>query len=131
MSTPSAVISDAEPDLTLGAATRPRGSPWQPVLLLAPAGLLIGLLAGCSLAILRLSLSDRHAEWVTWSAAAYAALLDRYYLFIIADTIWLALLSAVITTVISFPIALYMTRTPSALARRAVLIAVMLPMVVS
>ena len=131
MSAPSAAVSDAERNLTLGAAAGARVSFWQPVLLLAPAGLLIGLLAVCSLAILRLSLSDRQAEWITWSSAAYTTLLDHYYLLIIADTIWLALLSALITTIISFPIALYMTRTPSALARRTVLIAVMLPMVVS
>jgi putative spermidine/putrescine transport system permease protein len=108
--------------------TRARERPW---LLLVPAGFLIGLLAACCLAILRLSFGARNAEWTGWSLGAYAKLLDRYYLLIIADTIWLALLSAAVTTVIAFPIALYLSRTPSALARRAVLVCVMLPMVVS
>lgn len=103
----------------------------RPFLLLAPAGLLIGLLGICSLLILRLSLSERGAEWSSWSLSAYAALAERYYLVIVLDTLWLALLSAVITVVVAFPIALYMTRTPSPLMRRAVLVAVMLPMVVS
>jgi putative spermidine/putrescine transport system permease protein len=104
---------------------------WKPVALLLPAGLLIGLLLFCSLAVLRMSFGARNAEWSGWSLASYAALLDGRNLRIVLDTIWLAFLSAVLTTLISFPIALYMTRTPSALARRAVLICVMLPMVIS
>jgi putative spermidine/putrescine transport system permease protein len=102
-----------------------------PLLLLAPAGVLIGLLGLCSVLILRLSFGERGVEWTTWTFAAYAALADRYYLVIVLDTLWLALLSAVITSIVAFPIALYMTRTPSPFMRRAVLIAVMLPMVVS
>lgn len=101
------------------------------ILLLAPAGCLIGLLAVCGLAILRLSFGEQNAEWTNWSFGAYASLLDSYYLLIVLDTIWLALLSAMITTVVAFPIALYMTRTPSAVLRRGVLVCIMLPMVVS
>jgi putative spermidine/putrescine transport system permease protein len=104
---------------------------WTPAALLLPAGLLIGLLLLCSASVLRMSLGERNAEWNGWSLASYVALLDGRYLRIVADTIWLAFLSAIITTAISLPIALAMTRTPSALARRAVLICVMLPMVVS
>jgi putative spermidine/putrescine transport system permease protein len=104
---------------------------WKPAALLLPAGLLIGLLLLCSASVLRMSLGERNDEWNGWSLASYAALLDGRYLRIVADTIWLALLSAIITTAISLPIALAMTRTPSALARRAVLICVMLPMVIS
>jgi putative spermidine/putrescine transport system permease protein len=103
----------------------------RPLLLLAPAGVLIGLLVACSLLILRLSFGERNAEWSGWSLAAYATLADRYYLVIILDTLWLALLSAFITAIVAFPIALYMTRTPSPVMRRAVLVGVMLPMVVS
>lgn len=101
------------------------------MLLLGPAGFLIGLLAACSLAILRLSVGEKGAEWTGWSLGAYAALLDPYYLLIVLDTLWLALLSAAITVVVAFPIALYMTRTPSPLMRRLVLVCIMLPMVVS
>jgi putative spermidine/putrescine transport system permease protein len=104
---------------------------WTPAALLLPAGLLIGLLLLCSVSVLRMSLGERNAEWNGWSLASYVALLDGRYLRIVADTIWLAFLSAVITTLISAPIALYMTRARSALARRTVLICVMLPMVVS
>ena len=111
-------------------ASDPRRS-WKPAALLLPAGLLIGLLLLCSLSILRMSFGERNAEWSGWSLASYATLLDGRSLRIVIDTVWLAFLSAVLTTLISFPIALYMARTPSALARRAVLICVMLPMVVS
>jgi putative spermidine/putrescine transport system permease protein len=103
----------------------------RPVLLLLPAGVLIGLLLACSLAVLRLSFGARDAEWTGWSLDSYVALLDGHYLRIIFDTIWLALLSAVLTVVLSFPIALCMTRTTSELARRVILICVMLPMIVS
>jgi putative spermidine/putrescine transport system permease protein len=111
-------------------ASEPRRS-WKPAALLLPAGLLIGLLLFCCLAVLRMSFGERNAEWSGWSLTSYAALLDGRYLRIVVDTVWLAFLSAVLTTLISFPMALYMTRTPSALARRAVLICVMLPMVIS
>jgi putative spermidine/putrescine transport system permease protein len=115
--------------MTLAFVRRRSGG--SPLLLLVPAGFLIGLLGACSLAILRLSFGAKNAEWTGWSLESYAKLLDRYYLLIIADTIWLAMLSAILTTVVAFPIALYLTRTPSALARRTVLVCVMLPMVVS
>lgn len=108
-----------------------RAANWKPAALLLPAGLLIGLLLLCSVSVLRMSFGERNAEWNGWSLTSYAALLDGRYLRIVADTIWLAFLSAVITTAIALPVALFMTRAGSALARRAVLICVMLPMVVS
>lgn len=108
-----------------------RAPNWKPAALLLPAGLLIGLLLLCSVSVLRMSFGERNAEWNGWSLTSYAALLDGRYLRIVADTIWLAFLSAVITTAIALPVALFMTRAGSALARRAVLICVMLPMVVS
>ncbi len=129
--TVQAVPSDVGPGASMGMKVGFRGSGWRMVLLLAPAGFLIGLLAICSLLILRLSFGVQYAEWSSWSLGAYAALFDSYYLKIVLDTLWLALLSAVITTVVAFPIALYMTRTPSPILRRAVLVCIMLPMVVS
>ena len=115
----------------MSGMARYRFASLRPAVLLAPAGLLIGLLGVCGLLILRLSLGERNAEWSSWSLSAYATLAERYYLVIVLDTLWLALLSAVITVIVAFPIALYMTRTPSPLMRRAVLVCVMLPMVVS
>ena len=100
-------------------------------LLLLPAGLLIGLLLICCLAVLRMSLGERNAEWTSWSVVAYSQLAGARNIGIVLDTIWLALLSAAITTIVAFPIALFMTRTTSALARRLVLIATLLPMIVS
>ena len=44
-------------------------------------------------------------------ACAYGQLATARNIGIILDTIWMALLSAVITTIVAFPIALYMTRT--------------------
>jgi putative spermidine/putrescine transport system permease protein len=128
MSLQVAVAPDEKPRLRMKPASLPSRPP---LLLLAPAGLLIGVVGLCCLAILRLSFGAKNAEWSDWSLASYATILDPYYLRIIADTIWLALLSAVITAIVAFPIALYMTRTPSAFMRRTVLVCVMLPMVVS
>jgi putative spermidine/putrescine transport system permease protein len=100
-------------------------------LLLLPAGLLIGLLLVCSAAVIRMSLGERNAEWTTWTLHAYGQLATARNIGVILDTIWMALLSAVITTIVAFPIALFMTRTASTLARRLVLISVLLPMIVS
>jgi putative spermidine/putrescine transport system permease protein len=100
-------------------------------LLLAPAGMLIGLLFVCALTVLRISLGDRNAEWTGWSLRAYEQLASARNVGIIVDTIWMALLSAAITTVVAFPIALFMTRTRSPLARRLILIAILLPMIIS
>lgn len=112
--------------------SKPRANLRSPVpFLLLPAGLLIGILIVCSLLVIRVSLGDRNDEWSTWSVAAYSQLANPRYIGIVLDTIWMALASAAITVVVAFPIALYMTRTPSSFMRRLVLIAIMLPMVVS
>lgn len=78
-----------------------------------------------------MSFGEKHAEWSGWSLTNYAAIFEPFYLRILAVTLWYALLSAVITTVISFPLALYMARTHSEARRRIVLICIMLPMLVS
>lgn len=123
----------ARADVPTAADASPtsRGRDWTLPALLLPAGLPIALLLVCSLAVLRMSFGARNAEWTDWSLASYVALLDGYYLRIVADTIWLALVSAAATTILSFPIALFMTRTRSQAARRVVLICIMLPMLVS
>lgn len=122
----------ATPGIT---TTRSRGKPLSRrttvVLLLLPAALLIGLLTVCSLAVLRMSFGVRNAEWTDWTLSSYHAFTEIYFVAILADTLWLAILSAFITTVISFPAALFMTRTRSATLRRIVLIFIMLPMLVS
>ncbi|NIA69381.1 ABC transporter permease [Pelagibius litoralis] len=100
-------------------------------MLLLPASFLVGLLTVCGLAVLRMSFGRKNAEWSDWSFDSYVALADPYFVNILADTLWLALLSAVITSVISFPVALFMARTRSEVARRMVLICIMLPMLVS
>jgi putative spermidine/putrescine transport system permease protein len=100
-------------------------------LLLLPAGLLIGILMVCCVAVLRMSLGERNAEWSTWTLHAYVQLAAARNVWIVLDTLWMASLSAVITSIVAFPIALFMTRTTSALSRRLVLIAILLPMIVS
>ena len=99
--------------------------------LLLPALLLLSILVICTLAVMRMSFGVKNAEWSGWSLTNYAAIFEPYYLRILAVTLWYALLSAVITTVISFPLALYMARTRSEVRRRIVLICIMLPMLVS
>ncbi|AZO22619.1 ABC transporter permease [Mesorhizobium sp. M1E.F.Ca.ET.045.02.1.1] len=100
-------------------------------LLLLPAGMLIGLLLVCALVVLRMSVGERNAEWTGWSLRAYTQLASSRNISIIIDTIWMALLSALITTLVAFPIALFLTRTTSAFARRLVLVAILLPMIIS
>lgn len=101
------------------------------LLLLLPASFLLGLLAICTLAVLRISFAEKNAEWTTWSVEAYARFADTYFISILADTLWLALLSAFMTTIISFPAALFMVRTQYPVLRRVVLICIMLPMLIS
>ncbi|MBW3096254.1 ABC transporter permease [Pseudohoeflea sp. DP4N28-3] len=99
--------------------------------LLLPAGLLIGTLFVCTLTVVRISLGPRYAEWDGWSLSAYAEAADPYFLSIVLNTVWLAVASAILAVLISFPIALFMVRTASNFARRVVLIGIMLPMVIS
>jgi putative spermidine/putrescine transport system permease protein len=103
----------------------------QPLLLLLPAGLLCTVLAICTLAVLRMSFGERSGEWTGWTLDNYRELLEPFYLRILFTTVWLAVASAAITVVIAFPVALFIVRTPSNLVRRLVLIAVLLPMLVS
>lgn len=100
-------------------------------LLLLPALLLIALLAFTSLFVLRMSFGQKNAELAEWTTANYLVLTEPYFIEVLIDTLWLAGISAVITTIISFPVALFMTRTRSEGVRRLVLICIMLPMVVS
>lgn len=109
-------------------ATTPARRPT--VWLLLPAGFLIALLLVCALTVLRISFGTRNDEWHGWSLAAYVAAVSPYFIVIILNTIWLAALSAVVAALISFPIALFMVRTTSALLRRLVLLCIMIPMVV-
>lgn len=102
-----------------------------PRLLLLPAGALMGILLVCSFAVMRMSVGARNAEWSDWSIVAYQQILSARYLAIVADTIWMALLSALIATLIAFPIGLFMARTASQAARRVALIAILLPMIIS
>jgi putative spermidine/putrescine transport system permease protein len=102
-----------------------------PLLLLLPAGLLCSVLTVCTLVVLRMSFGERDSEWISWSLASYRELLEPFYLRIVFTTLWLALASAAITVAVSFPVALFIVRTPSDAMRRVVLIAVLLPMLVS
>lgn len=119
----------AEAAVAPAVAAEPRRTPV--ALLLLPAAFLIGILLVCAVGVIRLSLGARNAEWTSWTLQAYGQLAGARYLGVIFDTLWMALASAVLTTMVALPIALYMTRTPSATMRRLVLIAIMLPMVVS
>lgn len=130
MTADAGIVRRAAPSAPAGQP-RSRRPKWPILALLAPAGLLIIVLGVCSLLILRLSFGVRNSEWSAWSIDAWRTLFDRYYLLVIVDTVWLAFVSAILTAVVAFPIALFMTRTPSPAVRRIVLVAVMLPMVVS
>lgn len=110
---------------------RKRPARAHPHLLLLPAGCVVGLLLVCSVAIIRMSLGGRNAEWTSWNGMAYQQVVTARHLAIIADTIWMALLSAIIATALAFPIALFMVRTRSAAMRRFALVAILLPMIIS
>jgi putative spermidine/putrescine transport system permease protein len=102
-----------------------------PLLLLLPAGLICAVLAICTLVVLRMSFGERDSEWTSWTLVNYREFLEPFYLRILFTTIWLALASAVITVAVAFPVALFIVRTSSDALRRLVLIAVLLPMLVS
>jgi putative spermidine/putrescine transport system permease protein len=102
-----------------------------PLLLLLPAGLICTVLAVSTLVVLRMSFGERDSEWTSWTLANYRELLQPFYLRILFTTIWLALASAAITVAVAFPVALFIVRTSSDGLRRLVLIAVLLPMLVS
>lgn len=112
-----------------------RSKPFSPtktvLLLMFPASLLIGILTICSVSVIKMSVGQKNAEWRTWSYESYITLTDTFFVGVLADTLWLAFLSALITGLIAFPIALFMTRTTSDSLRRLVLICIMLPMLVS
>jgi putative spermidine/putrescine transport system permease protein len=100
-------------------------------LLLLPAGLICAVLGICTLVVLRMSFGERDSEWTSWTLVNYRELLEPFYLRILFTTIWMALASAVITVAVAFPVALFIVRTSSDALRRLVLIAVLLPMLVS
>ncbi len=112
-----------------------RAKPFSPtrtvLLLMFPASLLIGILTVCSISVIKMSVGRKNAEWSTWSIESYGELSDPFFIGVLVETLWLALLSAAITALIAFPIALFMTRTRSEALRRLVLICIMLPMLVS
>ncbi len=110
---------------------RKRPSRAHPHLLLLPAGMLVGLLLVCSVAIIRMSWGGRNAEWTSWSGLAYQQVVTARNVAVIADTIWMAMLSAIIATALALPIALFMVRTSSAAMRRFALVTILLPMIIS
>lgn len=125
-------LADAGIGLAVAAGGTPRRGRGRPRwLLLAPAGALVGVIVVCALAMLRLSFGSKPDEWTAWTLANYAALDQPYYLKALWTTIRLALESAAATVLLAFPVALFLTRTPSALARRLVLIGVLVPMLMS
>jgi putative spermidine/putrescine transport system permease protein len=128
-------MNAAMPTPPTGAEAAPpaaeTGSPRRVAALLAPAGVLIALLLLCSLAVLRISFGEKNAEWSSWTAANYEALFNGGYGRAFIKTISLAFVSALISVICAFPIALYMARTTSGAMRRLVLICVMLPMLIS
>ena len=126
----SAIETRAAASVGAGASQpgKRKAAPW---LLLAPSGLFIGLLVLCALAMLRLSFGTKTGEWTDWTLANYVALDQRYYLSSLWMTLRLAFESAVGTVILAFPVALFMTRTPSPLLRRLVLLGILVPMLMS
>ena len=99
--------------------------------LLSPTFLLLSTLLICSLFVLRMSFGERNAEFSTWTLSSYMALADHYFIRIVANTILYAFGSAILTTILAFPVALYIVRTPSQFRRRLALVFIMLPMLLS
>jgi putative spermidine/putrescine transport system permease protein len=101
------------------------------VLLFLPAAGFLALVVSCAIAVIRMSLGERNAEWSTWTVANYVSLYDAFYLTIFANTVLLAAASAVIAVILGLPVALFMARTRSAALRHTILMSVMLPMVIN
>ncbi|MEZ5670489.1 MAG: ABC transporter permease [Alphaproteobacteria bacterium] len=101
-------------------------------LLLAPALLLVGLLAAGMVYIVDYSLraldpaTYRLVE--AWSFANYAIVADQaVYLDIVLRSVLAAVIVTAVTLVLAFPYAYVMVRTPSRLTRKALLVCLFLP----
>lgn len=126
------LIDDPTCDMPAAAAeTQDHRRAVTPALLLLPAGVMFALLFVSALVILRISLGERNAEWASWSFAAYAELFDPLYAKVFAKTFMLAGASAVLAVLCGFPVAFLMARTTSKRLRRTVMLATMLPMLIS
>jgi putative spermidine/putrescine transport system permease protein len=99
--------------------------------LLLPTGFFFCVLLGCSFAFLRLSFGTPGAEWTGWTLGNYAAIGHPVYLQSLGATFWLALVSAAISVLLAFPIALLMSRTTNRAVRSVLLVCVLLPMLMS
>jgi putative spermidine/putrescine transport system permease protein len=101
-----------------------------PYALLAPAGLFLSVLIVATLMILRLSFGRKGGE-SAWTFENYLALGQHLYATSIFLTLKLAFLSAVIVVILGFPIAMFLVRTRNEAVRRLILLALLLPLLMS
>jgi putative spermidine/putrescine transport system permease protein len=121
-------MTSGHTQLRRGGPKNIEGVAW---LLLAPAGILIGVLIAASLLILRISFGEKNIEFETWTIANYLKIGEALYWKSILLTLRLAFASALIAIIIGYPIALYLARTASNAARRLVLFVLLLPMLMN
>lgn len=106
-------------------------TPWAPWVLLAPALLLLGILVLSSLMILRLSFGEKGSEWNTWTLQNYLQLTDGLYIHAILLTFKLTLFTTVVVVLLSYPVAMFLVRIQNANARRFIVLALLLPMLMN
>ncbi len=111
--------------------TTPGARSWVPWALLGPSLLLLGLLVISSLMILRLSFGVKGAEWTTWTFQNYVQLADSLYVHSIMLTFKLSILTTVIVTIVSYPVAMFLVRVQNGALRRLLVLAILLPMLMN
>ena len=112
-------------------ATAPGARSWVPWALLGPSLLLLGLLVISSLMILRLSFGVKGAEWTIWTFQNYVQLADNLYVHSIMLTFKLSILTTVIVTIVSYPVAMFLVRVQNGALRRLLVLAILLPMLMN
>lgn len=104
---------------------------WAPWALLGPSLLLLGILVVSSLMVLRLSFGLKGAEWTAWTLQNYVQLADTLYVRSILLTFKLSILTTIIVTVVSFPVAMFLVRLENGALRRIIVLAILLPMLMN
>jgi len=121
------VIDEKVDGQSLGIGTKN----WVPWALLSPALFLLGILLISSLMILRLSFGMKGSEWTSWTFQNYVDLGDSLYVRSILLTLKLSVLTTIIVVIVSYPVAMLLVRLQNSTLRRALVLAILLPMLMN
>ncbi|MBI3979272.1 MAG: ABC transporter permease [Chloroflexi bacterium] len=112
----------------------PRRPVLAPYLLMAPAGLVLGVLFVATLVIFRMSFdlwSPATGHQPGFTLENYGLLFSELYRDSLILTLRLALEATVITLALGYPVALYLVRTPNATIAKLIVFALLLPLLMN